>query len=140
MLFRSLDINKPLYLYNSYNLDPNWDASVDANRLLLLEPSHFQRFPVGKAVVDFILELSKNIEGLQVFVGEAQAIPNLRLFPQIVSKEHPAFRHYPGIKQERDWLFPGIKVNHTSFFRFWKKAERMAREASEKKSVSLALF
>jgi deoxyribodipyrimidine photo-lyase len=134
-----LDANKPLYLYNGYNLDPYWDTHVAANRLLLLEPSHFLRFPVSKRVIDFILALAKNIDGVQIFVGEVQSIPELRLFPQIVSKEHPAFRHYPGTKQEREWLFPDIRVNHTSFFRFWKKAEKIARQVPDKKQPSLAL-
>lgn len=135
-----LDTTKPLYLYNSYNLDPHWDAQEDANRLLVLEPSHFKRFPVGQQVIDFILALAKNIEGLQVFVGEVHAIPDLRLFPKILSKEHPAFRHYPGIKESRDWMFPTLSVNHTSFFRFWKKAETMAKRSMEKRPATLALF
>ena len=133
----SLDTTKPLYLYNGYNLDPLWDASIDANRLLLLEPSHFQRFPVSEKVIDFILSLANNIEGLQVFVGELNAIPDLRKFPQIHSKEHPAFRHYPGNKQERDWMFPGLTVNHTSFFRFWKQAERKAKNGFARKGLSV---
>ena len=124
-----LDTEKPLYIYNGYNLDPNWDREVDANRLLLLEPSHFRRFPIGTHVLQFIIDLSKNIEGIKIYTGEVNAIPNLRKFPQILSKEHPAFRHYPGIKTEREWMFPGIKVNHTSFFRFWRQAERMAKKS-----------
>ncbi len=136
----TLDPRKPLYLYNSYNLDPNWDADVDANRVLLLEPSHFNRFPVSQRVLEFILKLASNIEGLHVFVGEVHALPDVRLFPQIVSKEHPAFRHYPGIKQSRDWMFPGLTANHTSFFRFWKKGEQQAKRMLEKKPATLALF
>ena len=134
-----LDTSKPLYIYNSYNLDPNWDASVDANRLLLLEPSHFKRFPVSSTVINFIIELSTNISGLEIFVGEVNEIPGLRQFPRIVSKEHPAFRHYPGQKQERDWMFPGLTVNHTSFFRFWKQAEGKAKKMLGARQTELAL-
>ena len=135
----SLDVSKPLYIYNSYNLDPNWDASMDANRLLLLEPSHFKRFPISDTVLNFILELSKNIPGVEVFVGEVNEIPGLRQFPKIVSKEHPAFRHYPGEKQERDWMFPGLTVKHTSFFRFWKQAENKAKKMAGAHQIALAL-
>jgi deoxyribodipyrimidine photo-lyase len=135
----SLDVSKPLYIYNSYNLDPNWDVSIDANRLLLLEPSHFKRFPISDTVLNFILELSKNIPGVEVFVGEVNEIPELRQFPQIVSKEHPAFRHYPGEKQERDWMFPGLTVKHTSFFRFWKQAENKAKKMAGTHQIALAL-
>ncbi len=131
-----LDPSKPLYIYNAYNLDPNWDRDVPANRILLLEPDHFRRFPVSPLVIEFILALAENIEGIQVYTGEVQSIPGLRSFPQIVSKEHPAFRHYPGIKQERTWMFPGIRVNHTSFFRFWKQAERQAKAYFSKRPVA----
>lgn len=133
----SLDPSKPLYLYNGYNLDPNWDKEVDANRLLILEPSHFRRFPVSSQVIDFILDLSKNIEGIHLFVGEINSIPHLRSYPKILSKEHPAFRHYPGIQQDREWMFPGLHVNHTSFFRFWKQAERKAKSLFARKEVAV---
>jgi deoxyribodipyrimidine photo-lyase len=134
-----LDPSKPLYLYNSYNLDPNWDKSIDANRLLVLEPSHFRRHPVSDQVINFILSLANNIDGIQVYVGEVNSIPDLRRFSQIITKEHPAFRHYPGIKQERDWMFPGLSVRHTSFFRFWKQAERKAKNGFTKKGIFIAV-
>jgi deoxyribodipyrimidine photo-lyase len=134
--FPTLDPSKPLYIYNGYNLDPNWDKEVDANRLLLLEPSHFQRFPVSDRVINFIQELAKNIENIQIFTGEVSAIPEWSKFPKIVSKEHPAFQHYPGIKQPRDWMFPQLHANHTSFFRFWKQAERKATALFSKKETT----
>jgi len=130
-----LDPSKPLYLYNAYNLDPNWDRAVDANRILLLEPDHCRRFPVSSKVIQFILALADNIEGIQVYTGEINSIPGIQSIPQVVSKEHPSFQHYPGIKQERDWMFPGLRVNHTSFFRFWKQAERQAKAAFSNKSI-----
>lgn len=133
----TIDPSKPLYVYNGYNLDPNWDRDVEANRILLLEPAHFRRFPVSSKVIDFILALAANIEGIQVYTGELNSIPGLPALPQIVSKEHPAFRHYPGIRQERDWMFPGLQVKHTSFFRFWKQAERKAKAAFSSKAIAV---
>ncbi len=135
----TLDTTKPLYLYNGYSLDPSWDQQKDVNRLLLLEPSHFRRFPVSAKVINFLLDLANNIPGIQIYTGEVNAIPELRKFPSIHSKEHPAFRHYPGYKQERDWMFPDISVNHTSFFRFWKRAERNAQTLFLRKSAPLTV-
>lgn len=114
----------PLLLYNSYNLDPNWRKDIKANRILLLEPSHFREYPVSEKVIRFIIALAENIEGIQVFTGELADLPELQKFPAVYSKEHPAFPHYPGIKDERDWLFPGIQGVHSSFFSYWKKSER----------------
>ncbi len=69
-----LDISKPTLLYNSYNLDPVWRATENVNRVLLLEPSHFNKYPVSEKVIDFIIGLSKNIDGIIVYVGEVDAL------------------------------------------------------------------
>jgi deoxyribodipyrimidine photo-lyase len=125
--FPVLDLTKPTLLYNSYNLDPTWRANENVNRILLLEPSHFKVNPVSEKVLQFIFELSENIAGLQVFVGE---IPQfLALYNQsdmdyrelLISKEHPAFEYYPGIKDQREWMFPSVNGYYPSFFKFWEK-------------------
>jgi deoxyribodipyrimidine photo-lyase len=123
----SLDLTKPTLIYNSYNLDPNWRANENVNRVLLLEPNHFAANPVSENVVNFIIGLSKNIPGLQVFVGEMAEIltlykeTDLEIKDVIISKEHPAFEYYPGIKDSRDWMFPSVVGNFSSFFIFWKQ-------------------
>ncbi len=119
-----LDTSLPLVIYNSYNLDPLWKMDIKANRILLLEPSHFKQYPVSEKVIQFIIDLSKNIDGIQVFTAEINDIPDLHMYPAIFSKEHPAFNHIPGIKEERDWLFPEVTGFHNSFFSYWKKCEQ----------------
>jgi len=116
--------NLPVLLYNSYNLDPLWRKDEPANRILLLEPSHFKRFPVSPKVLDFIMSLGRNnIPELQIFTGEATDIPSIRQVPAVISKEHPAFTHYPGQKDSRDWLVPEVTGYFQSFFNYWKKIE-----------------
>ncbi len=116
-----LNYAQPLVIYNSYNLDPNWRNKIRANRILLLEPSHFKKHPVSEKVIAFIVALAKNIEGLQIYTGEVNEIPGLSKFSAIYSKEHPAFKHYPGIKDERDWLFKEVTGYYNSFSSFWNK-------------------
>lgn len=123
-----IDHTKPTLIYNSYNLDPIWRKEEDVNRILLLEPSHFQKFPVSKKVIDFVESLSKNIHGVQVMVGEITELTALYKnsplgLNGIISKEHPAFKHYPGIKDSRDWIYPNVTGYFNSFFSFWKKCE-----------------
>jgi len=126
----SLDLTKPTLIYNSYNLDSTWRANENVNRVLLLEPSHFNVNPVSEKVIHFILELSKNIPDLQVFVGEIAAI--LAIYKEsemdikdiIISKEHPAFDYYPGIRDQRDWMFPTVSGYYPSFFKFWQKCQQ----------------
>ncbi len=122
-----LDVTKPTLIYNSYNLDPNWRANENVNRVLLLEPTHFANHPVSEKVLDFVLALSKNIPDIQVFTGEITSIlalyneSNILINDAIISKEHPAFAYYPGIKDQRDWMFPNVTGYYSSFFNFWKK-------------------
>jgi deoxyribodipyrimidine photo-lyase len=129
--FPFIDISLPTLIYNSYNLDPNWKKNEMVNRILLLEPSHFNQYPISEKVIDFIIDLSKNIKGIQIFVGEieeianAYKVANVDPSKNIISKEHPAFNHYPGIKEERDWMFPSVTGYHSSFFSYWKKCERI---------------
>lgn len=125
------DPSLPLLIFTPYNLDPMWHSEMKANRILLLEPSHYKKFPVSNKVMDFILKLSKNIDGIQLFSGEANEIPALQQYPVIYSKEHPSYKHLPGIKEERDWMFPDVKGFFNSFFGFWKKCEQQLR-AKEK--------
>jgi deoxyribodipyrimidine photo-lyase len=123
-----IDASLPVLLYNSYNLDPLWRKEEKANRILLLEPSHFRQFPVSEKVIDFILALAQNIEGIQVYVGEVNELLQLIPHKHIFSKEHPAFVHYPGVKDERDWLFPDVTGQYNSFFGYWKKCASSLRK------------
>ena len=122
-----LDVTKPTLLYNSYNLDPNWRAGENANRILLLEPSHFNKYPVSEKVIDFVIALSKNITDIIVYVGEVDTLmkqyknSDLAISNAFISKEHPAFEYYPGIKDSRDWMYPKVEGYYPSFFSFWKK-------------------
>ena len=47
--------------------------------------------------------------------------------PIIYFKEHPTTKHYQGIRQERDWLFPQVDGYYPSFFGYWKKCERLLK-------------
>ncbi len=119
-----LDATKPIFIYNTYHLDPLWRKEENANRILLLEPSFFKKFPVGELVMKFILDLAKNISGIQIFCGEIDELVSEYPSSQIISREHPLAAHYPGIKDSRDWMFPQVQGYHPSFFSFWKKCEK----------------
>ena len=120
-----IDINKPTCIYNSYNLDPLWRKGEDVNRVLLLEPSHFEKYPVSEKVIEFILALAKNIEGIIICKAEFSEL--MKLYPnnpQLIFKEHPAFIHYEGKCDSRSWMAPNATGKFNSFFSFWKKAEK----------------
>ena len=124
-----IDNTLPTLIYNSYNLDPIWRKNENVNRVLLLEPSLFYQYPVSDKVIEFILNLSKNINGIQVYTGESEDIQKLYPIAKssnkdfIISKEHPAFNHYTGSKDEREWMFPTVAGYYPSFFSYWKKCQ-----------------
>lgn len=133
--------SQPFCIYNSFNLDPLWHEEVSINRILLLEPKHLNQFPITEKVLQFVIDLAKtNISGIQIFIGNFEDL-NLVLQtnastenvtdaasennrPIIYFKEHPTTKHYQGIRQERDWLFPQVDGYFPSFFGYWKKCER----------------
>jgi deoxyribodipyrimidine photo-lyase len=130
----SVDTIKPTLIYNSYNLDPLWRKDEKVNRILLLEPSHFQKFPVSEKVIKFILNLSKNIPNIQLMIGEVSELAQLYVASEVrtkwlISKEHPAFSYYPGQRDARDWLYPEISGYYNSFFSYWKKCEKMIKQS-----------
>ncbi len=114
----------PSYIYNFYNLDPEWCKEVFANRILLLEPSFFLKYPVCSNTIDFIIKLSNNIESIQIYVGEFDELC-AKINPlEINYKEHPTNIHYKGIKHDRDWMFNKVKGYFPSFFGYWKKCSK----------------
>lgn len=127
--FPTVDLNKPTLIYNSYNLDPVWRSDQHVNRVLLLEPSHFLKYPVSEKVMNFIIDLSKNLPGIQIYTGEISDLTSLyensrqSLDEFFISKAHPAFGHYPGVKDSYDWMFPEVTGEYPSFFKYWKKCK-----------------
>lgn len=118
-----LDATQKTLIYNYYNLDPYWYKDATIQRVLLLEPSLFEKYPVSQQAVDFVLALSKNIKNIQVFVGEFDALNALIPSENLIYKEHPTNKHYSGNEESRTWMF-AVKGYFPSFFGFWKKCKK----------------
>ena len=121
-----IDPKKATLLYNCYNIDPNWHREEDFNRVLLLEPSVFERHPVSQKTIDFVLDLSANIKHIQVFIGEFETLKNEYGLTQFIYKEHP-LNQYDGIQEPRDWMF-GVTGYFPSFFGYWKHCQKELAE------------
>ncbi|MDB4293657.1 deoxyribodipyrimidine photolyase [Maribacter sp.] len=119
----TIDSKLPTLLYSFYNLDPLWKADVAVNRILLLEPSHFIKYPIGQKSMDFMLDLSQNIKKIQVYVGEFDELITEYTNIDVYFKEHPSNMHYKGNQEPRDWMF-NVTGYYPSFFAFWKKCKK----------------
>ncbi len=110
----------PVLIYNSYNIDPTWHAGETANKILLLEPAHFKKYPVSDTVMQFISNLSKNIEGIQIFANNFNELKKISGSRQLIYKAHPTTMHYEGIAEKYDELFPEVTGYFSSFSAYWK--------------------
>ena len=122
-----IDSGLPTLVYNFYNLDPFWKKEERANRVLLLEPEHFNAYPVHRRTIDLVLALGRNLPGLQVFVGSFAELDNQAGGSLLHFKEHPLAGHYRGVESRRDWL-AFDHGDYPSFFNFWKRAEKRIRK------------
>jgi deoxyribodipyrimidine photo-lyase len=115
-----VDSSLPTFVYNYYNLDPMWHNEEVGNRILLLDPAFFEEHLVSSNVLNFALELSKNIENLQLFVGSFSELKEKYGLNELYYKEHPLNLGYSGIEESRDWISTEITGYFPSFFAYWK--------------------
>ncbi len=112
----------PTMIYNFYNLDPNWRRDLKANRILLLEPSVFEKYPVSQKSIEFCLALAKeNIQDVKIWIAEFADLKAL-VQGDIYFKEHP-LNCYMGCEDSRTWL-TDVKGDFPSFFAYWKKCKK----------------
>ena len=118
-----LDNSLPTLIYNYYNIDPNWRKNEKANRVLIFEPKIFLEYPVSQKCLDFSINLSKNINDIQIFFGDIDLLKSKYGVSKFIFKEHPLNSHYKGKEDERDWLFK-IEGEYLSFFKYWNKIRK----------------
>jgi deoxyribodipyrimidine photo-lyase len=114
----------PVFVYNYYNLDPAWHREEKGNRVLLLEPDFFARYPVSRQCLDFTLALAKNIPGIQLHVGSFHSLREAVQPATIYYKEHPLNVGYRGQEEARSWIVEEVKGYYPSFFAYWKRIEK----------------
>jgi deoxyribodipyrimidine photo-lyase len=123
-----INAEEPVLLYNIWNLKPNWHLHKKAQRILVLEPSHFNKYPISSKRMDFILELARNIPDLKIYVGEIFNLKNLNRCKDITSIQYTCTDHWPGKKEERDFLFKDITGHFKSFSSFWEEAQEIYKK------------
>lgn len=121
-----VDSNKTILLYSIWSIDPYWYKNKgNTQRILVLEPSHFNKYPISEKRVNFILNLAKNIEGILIYVGEVKDLKNLNKAKDVRFIEHPTINHWPGKKEDRDLIFKEVDGKFKSFNKFWEEAQEV---------------
>ena len=109
-------------------MDPEWHKGEPGNRILLLEPSIFGRYPVSENCIEFLTALCRNIPGIQIMTGSFEELKNMAGPSPFYYKEHPLNHHYSGIEESRDWICDEVSGYYPSFFAYWKVVEKHLRK------------
>lgn len=119
-----IDKAKPTLLYHSFWLNKDWRNDLDANRILVLEPEWFARFPVSQKVTDSIIQIAREIPDMQIYVGTIQDLsPDLG--DETYHTSHPSVVHWPGQADQMPLLFPAVPMrSFNSFTSYWKQCEK----------------
>gem|GEM_PF-3381242 len=75
-------------------------------------------------VLQFFIDLSKNINDIQIFVGKFDELKIMVKEGKLIFKSHPAFLHYHGTGEEYETLFPEVTDYYSSFSSYWKRCEK----------------
>ena len=79
--------------------------------------------------MDFMLALSNNIPGIQVFTGSFQSLVDTYEIENVYYKEHPLNIGYKGTEEQRDWVTDHVTEYYPSFFGYWKKVEKILHKS-----------
>ncbi len=113
-------------LYHPWHLSPTW-RSTDSpqRRILVIEPSHFQRFPVSEAVMTFIVHQARALlPDIEVFVGDLNQLPGLTAAAAPVTRTYPAVHTWPVIHDPPERLFPAVTGYYPSFSKYWHQVNK----------------
>jgi deoxyribodipyrimidine photo-lyase len=114
-------------LYTPWTLDPTWRqgeaGEYSPRKILVIDPTWFDRYPVSVSVLDFIMRQGKTVmPKLEVFVGGPKDIPGI-LEAEVYFKNHQTNQNWPGYRDAQELLFPKVTGYYPSFFAYWKAVE-----------------
>jgi len=126
---QSVEAHKPVLLYHMWMLNPSWLSDLqDVSRVLILEPSLLERFPMSQKRIDFVLALAKEIDGLELFIGELDELTGLADVPSVQSIKHPALEHWNSLgnlrREAQPSMFQPVFKEYRSFFAYWKACQK----------------
>jgi deoxyribodipyrimidine photo-lyase len=122
--------DNPVLLYHPWHLDPQWrNNQMNVQRILVLEPSHFEQYPVSETVINFIIDTARNmIPDIEIYVGEIDELRGIKKIDAIYTRSHPCVRHFPGTHDQRPELFPEVPQKYyQSFFAYWKQVTKYSK-------------
>ena len=90
---------------------------------LLIDTDFFSKYPISNESLKFFINLSKNINGLKIFVGTFEEMIFKHKPNRVFYKEHPTNLKYTGIEDKRESYFSQDNL-YPSFFKFWNANQK----------------
>lgn len=108
-------------LYHPWMLNPNWNFDSESTKILLIEPSAFEKNPISDLRIQFISNLASQIQNLQIVIGEINELPENKIYSTV---SNPNIEHWQHINleiafEEPRYLFPEVSGDYRSFFAYW---------------------
>lgn len=120
----SLNNPEHIALYTSYTLNPLWQAHPQAYPVLLLEPQHFQQYPVSEQVLVFICNLAKRfIKNIRIVVANFNDFKKHYPHSKLYVIDHPFTRHFSAQKTQLNHFEP-LKKCYTQYFAYYKAIKK----------------
>jgi deoxyribodipyrimidine photo-lyase len=108
------------FLYCPWTLNPDWRRGQEGERILLIEPRWFDRFPVSDKVMDSILTIARiHVPNIKIVVANNSDI-HLPNQSKVFSQRHQTHAGWSGIVDKVDRLYPNVTGYYSSFFKFWE--------------------
>lgn len=118
--FTSFKKGEKVVLHNSYTLNPEiLKEEVSVKHLLLLEPDHYEKYPVSAKVLDFTIELAKS-EFSDIIIRVDNFSSLRKDYPDVEFhfEDHMTTKHYKGINHTKT-MISEKDAPLNSFFKFW---------------------
>ena len=122
---KPIEPGETIYLHSIWNLDPLWKQSSEGRHILWVDPKMHAEFPLSPLRWEFITHWAEQVPGLEIFVGSAaELFQGNAADAQIIKREYPTTKQWPGTESPREWCFPATQGYFKNFFSFWKQAQR----------------
>jgi len=117
-------LDKTVFLYHPFSIDPLWHHGEAGVRILVIEPRLFDMHPISPLVYHHLETLARtHIPGVFIYVGNIETVHDLPNAAAVFSKRHPTTAHFPGTHEASPELFPEVTGYYPSFFKFWQACQ-----------------
>ena len=108
-------------LHSLWNLDPTWQVNT-RQHILFIESDWLKRWPLSPLRWKFVQHLAAQCDCV-ILSGSLTDLISACERANVIRREHPDTRHWPGVEETRPWLYPEPEKPFNSFSQFWKQVK-----------------